>query len=233
MHVYRIAELNIAYTPQTDYAAAFLAEYKTAQSASVTLTVTPAMIKAEAAGLPDACKSVCEIAAVLRELARVMPDFDRVLLHAATVVFDGVAYAFVAPSGTGKTTHASLWEQVLPDRAYVLNGDKLFVRLLPNGVTAHGNPWRGTERLGRNGSAPLGGIVILSRCDNAFCERLTPTDALPYLLRATAFPKTQSTRLRVLTLLERLTAHTPLYHLHAPRSADAVHAMISAIGGTR
>ncbi len=232
MSVYRIAGLNIAYAPQTDYAAAFLADYATSQNASVTLIVTPAMTEAESAFLPDAPKGVCEIAAILRELARIMPTSDRLLLHAATVVFDGAAYAFIAPSGTGKTTHVQLWEQRYPDRAYILNGDKLFIHISDDGITAHGNPWRGKEHLGRVGSAPLGGIVILSRSDDALCKPITCTEALPCLVRATALPKSHDERLCVLTLLEQLTTRTPLYHLLAPHSADAAEAVISAIGGT-
>jgi len=232
VNVYRIADLNIACSTQTAYAAAFLAAYEIAPDASVSLIVSDVKADDEASYLPEASQGVREVAALLRELARQMPSFDRLMLHAATVVCDGVAYAFIAPSGTGKTTHATLWKTALGERVHILNGDKLFVHLRDNEITAYGNPWCGKERLGYNGCAPLGGLVLLTRSERAYAEPLTPAQMLPHLLCATAFPQAQEERERVLALLETLTTSCPLYQLYAPLSTDAVKVMLTAIGGT-
>lgn len=151
------------------------------------------------------------------------------MLHAATVVYGGNAYALIAPSGTGKTTHATLWG----DRAAVLNGDKLFLHIRQDGVTAYGNPWRGKERLGYAGKAPLKGLFVLTRAGVSRCTPLSPVEALPHLLRATPTPTAKADRLCVLSLLERLVTLVPLYRLEATPTAEAVDAVLAAIGGTQ
>lgn len=229
MATYRIAQLNMAYTPQSECVAAFLTEYATDDDATLSLTVSPQTIRAEATYLPTADSDVLEIAAVLRAVAKELPARDRLLLHAATVVLDGRAYAFVAPSGTGKTTHARLWQERFGNRVRILNGDKLIVHLHKNGVTAFGNPWRGKENLGFNGAFPLAGLFILVRGERSQCRPLSPIEALPYLLRATSF---ETERQTVLSLLERLTAAVPLYHLQATPLIDAVDAAVSSLGGS-
>ena len=50
--------------------------------------------------------------------------FDGILLHSSCIVVDGVAYAFSADSGTGKSTHTQLWLKRFGDRAHILNDDK-------------------------------------------------------------------------------------------------------------
>ena len=50
--------------------------------------------------------------------------FDGILLHSSCIVLDGVAYAFSADSGTGKSTHTQLWLKRFGDRAHILNDDK-------------------------------------------------------------------------------------------------------------
>lgn len=231
MNVYRIADLNIAYTPQSDYVAAFLEEYETQADADIALTVSIEAIRAEAAALPFAHEDIWEVTAVLRELGARLPAYDRLLFHAATVVFGGNAYAFLAPSGTGKTTHAVLWQERFGDRAYILNGDKLMVHIQDEDVTAFGNPWRGKEHLGCVGAAPLRGMFLLTRSKEARCESLVPDMALPMLLRATPFPPSKKERLAVLSLLERLATRVPLYRLYAPPSVQAVDAVFKTLGG--
>lgn len=228
MGIYQIADVTIGYQPQSDYTDAFLADYRASGDAQLTLAVLPTAIEAEASRLPCPHKGVQEAAAVLRALARCLPSLDRLVLHAATVVYGGNAYAFIAPSGTGKTTHAALWG----DRAAVLNGDKLFLHLTPHAVTAYGNPWRGKEHLGYAGKAPLKGLFVLSRGTTPRVAPLSPADALPHLLRAVPYPPAQDERLGVLSLLERLVTLVPLYHLEATPTVDTVDAVIHILGGT-
>ncbi len=230
MNTYRIADVNIAYTPRCGNTAAFLASYQTdITQPALTIELSPSDLEAEAALLGTVSDDVLEATALLRALSTRLVDRDRLVLHAAAVVKDNAAYAFIAPSGTGKTTHAILWQKRYQDRAFILNGDRLFLHIQQNGTIAFGSPWCGKEGIGRNTSAPLRGIFVLTRSDAAYCERVSPTDALPHLLRATAFLKAQSVRLKILTLLETLTVSVPCYHLHAPLSLSAVDAAVARL----
>ena len=232
MSIYRLADVNIAYCPQSATVATLLKVHETDGAVDLPLSITPSMIEAEAVLLPDASNVVWELASLLRSLQTGLLPRDRLVLHASCVVWGGKAYAFLAPSGVGKTTHARLWEQRLPDTARILNGDRLLVHVTADGARAYGNPWRGKEGFGYVGDAPLGGLFFLTRADRSSCEPLSAIEALPYLLRATSFPPDAASRLCVLSLLERLTATTPLFRLYATPSVDAVDAVLNAIGGT-
>lgn len=111
-------------------------------------------------------------------LAAQLPAHHRFLMHGAAVAFDGAAYLFTAPSGTGKTTHVRLWRQYLGSRVTVVNGDKPFLSLEPDGtVRVWGSPWAGKERWQSPISVPLCGVCLLERGTDRIC-RLPPEQAL-------------------------------------------------------
>ena len=86
-----------------------------------------------------------------------------VLFHAAAVSLDGRGYMFLGKSGTGKSTHASLWCKHIPGTE-LMNDDNPVVRVKPDGTAmVYGTPWSGKTPCYRNVSAPLGGIVLLSQ----------------------------------------------------------------------
>ena len=105
------------------------------------------------------CESIC----MYRHICEKMPAYGVFLMHASVIEVDGFAYAFSAPSGTGKSTHTALWLKNIP-HARVLNGDKPLLRVEENGtVTAFGTPWNGKENWGENISATLKGVCFLER----------------------------------------------------------------------
>lgn len=105
------------------------------------------------------CESIC----TYRHICEKIAEHGVFLMHASVIEVDGAAYAFSAPSGTGKSTHTSLWLKNVPN-ARVLNGDKPLMRVEPDGsVTAFGTPWNGKENWGENISATLRAICFLER----------------------------------------------------------------------
>lgn len=95
------------------------------------------------------------------------------LLHASAIVSDGKAYLFMGKSGTGKSTHASIWEASFPATER-LNDDNPAVRILPDGsIKAYGTPWSGKTPCYRNASAPL---AALTRLRQAPVNLYTPLD---------------------------------------------------------
>ena len=103
-----------------------------------------------------------ETLAVYRKIAAALLQKDVLLLHGSVMAFEGKAYLFTAPSGTGKSTHCRLWLSEIPG-AYVLNGDKPLLRVEADQVFACGTPWQGKENYGRNEILPLEAICILAR----------------------------------------------------------------------
>ena len=109
-------------------------------------------------------------------------DKDTALFHAAVVSHEGKGYMFLGPSGTGKSTHASLWLRYIEGTALV-NDDNPVVRVIRPPLTpptqegnftatVYGSPWSGKTPCYRNVSYPLGGIVVLSQAPYNKIERL-------------------------------------------------------------
>ena len=91
-----------------------------------------------------------------------MPAFGRMLLHCSVLEYDGIAYAFLGRSGTGKSTHTKLWLKYLsPTR--VINGDKPIFEYVNGVFIAYGTPWMGKERWGTNTKAPLKALCFLEQ----------------------------------------------------------------------
>ncbi len=99
------------------------------------------------------------------------------LFHASTVSFSDKAYMFLGVSGTGKSTHSSLWLKYI-DGTELLNDDNPVVRISDNGsAIVYGSPWSGKTPCYRNQSYPLGGIVLLSQAPYNKIHRLAGLQA--------------------------------------------------------
>lgn len=83
------------------------------------------------------------------------------LFHASAVWHEGKGYMFLGPSGTGKSTHARLWQQHISG-AELINDDNPVVRFGADGIPmVYGSPWSGKTPCYRNVACRLDGIVIL------------------------------------------------------------------------
>ena len=67
---------------------------------------------------------------------------DTLLIHASLVRQNGYGYAFIAKSGTGKSTHVSLWLRHLPG-CDLMNDDNPIVRIIDGEAYIFGGPWNG------------------------------------------------------------------------------------------
>lgn len=84
-------------------------------------------------------------------------------LHASMTGNSGKAFLFLARSGTGKSTHSSLWLEHIPG-SELMNDDNPIVRVWPDGrIIAYGSPWSGKTPCYRNVEAPAGAFVRIRR----------------------------------------------------------------------
>lgn len=177
-----------------------------------------------------------ETLAVQRAIANRLPERHRLLVHGAVIEFEGRAYLFTAPSGTGKSTHIRLWRQYLGDAVRVINGDKPFVRIpehrdeLP---VVYGTPWAGKEGWQCNDSAPLAGIVLLSRSEPGASSIRLASAALNIdkIMRQVYFPPDAAGSVLTLDLLDAMLARVPVYDLTCDMSEDAVRASFEGLTG--
>ena len=126
---------------------------------------------------------------IQEKIAQKLLEKDTLLLHGSTVAVDGQAYLFTAPCGTGKSTHTRLWREWFGDRAVMVNDDKVFLQLRPDGVWAYGSPWMGKHGIGNNVSMPLMGICFLQRGTENQIQKALPEVWLPELIRQCFLPE--------------------------------------------
>ncbi len=100
------------------------------------------------------------------------------VLHASAAVYNGKAYLFTAPSGTGKSTHTQLWKKVFGDGVYIINDDKPALRNVDGTWYAYGTPWCGKDRININMKASLAGICFLKQAPENKIRRLNSAEAL-------------------------------------------------------
>ena len=167
---------------------------------------------------PDAS---LEITAVQRKVAEALFDFDTLLFHGSVVAVDGAAYLFTAKSGTGKSTHTRLWREVFGDRAVMVNDDKPFLRVTPEGVLACGSPWNGKHRLGANIAVPLRAVCVLTRGETNRIQPITAQEALPILLQQSHRPLQPRLMPQYLALIDALTKHAMFYRLACNMNPEA------------
>ena len=92
-------------------------------------------------------------------------------VHSVSVLNDdGKAVLFSASSGTGKSTHAGIWERVYGTP--IINGDLNLIGLSDNKPVVYGMPWCGTSGIFSDETYPLKGIVLLKRGSTDTIEEL-------------------------------------------------------------
>lgn len=154
-----------------------------------------------------------ETLAIYRKIAEKMPDYDTVLFHGSAIAVDGQGYLFTASSGTGKSTHARLWRELLGERAVMVNDDKPLLRVTDSGVTVYGTPWNGKHRLGNNISVPLRAICVLEQAVENSIDEISGREAVPMLLQQCYKPAEPESLRKTLMLLDRMTRIVRFYRL--------------------
>ena len=90
----------------------------------------PIQVHSQYDSLEEYCKDY-----VVEEL---QPDRDTFPMYGAVISRKGNVYMFTAPSGTGKSTHISLWRKYLGEGVQSINGDKQFRFVSDTEVRAYG-----------------------------------------------------------------------------------------------
>ena len=143
------------------------------------------------------------------------------LIHASCIMLDGVGYPFIAQSGTGKSTHSSLWLKHI-EGAELLNDDNPIIRIIDGKPYIYGSPWSGKTPCYRNRQARLGAVTRIDRAPQNSIERLKPVKAFASLLPACSSMKWDSTIYRNLgDAVTRIIETTPVYTLHCLPDQEA------------
>ena len=179
----------------------------------------------------DASDGYLETLAVYRKVAEAMPAFDTMLVHGSCVAVDGEAYLLCAPSGTGKSTHARLWRELLGERAVMVNDDKPLVRAEGCSAVAFGTPWDGKHHLSNNVTVPLRAVCLLERAEDNQIRRLEAAEAYPRVLRHVYRPRGHRALALTIGLVDGLLSSVDLWSLGCNMDIEAAELSYSAMSG--
>lgn len=158
---------------------------------------------------------------VYRSICLKIVEMDAFLVHSAVIEVDGSAYAFLARSGTGKSTHIALWRKALGERVKVINGDKPIYRYIDGVLYVYGTPWCGKEGWHRNTRAPLKALCFIERGAENSIETLAPSDAASKVMKQILVPNQPQGALKMLELMDKLVTETPSWLLKCNISEQA------------
>lgn len=178
----------------------------------------------------------CKMRSCLRKIADRIYDFNALVLHSCTIDVNGIGVAFAAHSGTGKSTHMMLWQQLLGDKMTVVNGDKPIVRFFddePQTPYAYGTPWMGKERLGCNMRTPLKHICFITRSEQNSTVPITKAEALPRIMNQVYMPKDPAAMAATLQLINRLLDSVQLWKIRCNMDLDAAKTAYNEIFGAQ
>lgn len=145
-------------------------------------------------------------------------------MHSSVIKRGGYGYMFLGKSGTGKSTHSSLWLKYL-EGSELLNDDNPILRVGEDGVArVYGSPWSGKTPCYKNKDVPVGAIVRIRQAPVNKIERLGAIQAYATLMSsASSFRPFQKLAEGWHRTLEGLVAVTPCYILDClPDDAAAV-----------
>ena len=221
--VYRLADVPVRAVFQHAYMTQMCQGYETDEPAELTSEVTAEDIalEREKSEAPDAyTDAYLETLAFYRKFVTAVSDRDILLFHGSAVSFDGGAYIFTAPSGTGKSTHTNLCAALYKERFFYINDDKPLLRLIDGCWYVYGTPWDGKHRLSTNTRAPLKGICFLERGPSNHIVRAGSAEMFPRLLGQTFRPSEPTSLAKVLSL-SMILSRTPLWKLSCTISREA------------
>ena len=145
-------------------------------------------------------------------LRRPLLERGAFFLHASQAALGDLGVLFTAPSGTGKTTQAHLWRDVLWAR--LVCNDRAVLRREEDGWRGWSFPVDGDEPAPPGGSARVAAVVLLEQAPEERLERLRPAAALPGILsQSIADPWDPASMTRLKLLCAELTARVPVYRL--------------------
>lgn len=157
--------------------------------------------------------------------AAILEQAGGLLMHAAGVELDGLAYLFIGPSGAGKTTAAG---QVFGARSFcvdrvavALSNDETRAFVLPGGT----DPIDGAPKSPRR-SLPLGGVLRVVQAQALDVRAIAPHEAL-MMVRESVFSADRDRTAEHLRLdaIERLIGRVPVARLKTPLGAPLAQSL--------
>ena len=169
---------------------------------------------------PNVVRTVDKVLQLL-PMRQLLAHYQAFLLHSSRIAVCGKAVLFTAPSQTGKTTQARLWNCY--GYAEIAGNDRTILRKSGNEFNTYGYPVDGSSPIYSNKRLPLGAIVVLRQGAENHIQRLLVPQALKCLMEQTAMDTWNAIeRMAIQQLCLDLLGEYPVYLLTCRADKDAV-----------
>lgn len=148
-------------------------------------------------------------------------DFDGIFMHASLIDVGGKGIIFSAPSGTGKSTQASLWEKYRG--AEILNGDRVIIRFVDGKWMAYGSPWAGSSGIYLNKKVELSAIVFLGQSSENVVRKIEGIKAFRAGINGGIFPYWSKEKMeQACSICQRLFSELPIFEFDCRPDVSSV-----------
>ena len=154
---------------------------------------------------------------------------ETLMVHASVVAHNGNAFMFLGRSGTGKSTHSSLWLDNISN-TYLLNDDNPVIRVEGDEINIYGTPWSGKTPCYRNEKLPLKASVRLSQAPDNAIRKLSLLQSYASLMPACSCMRWDKRSTDALhKTVEKVITRVAGWHLECLPDEDAARTCHSAV----
>lgn len=231
---YNIADIVVELKPKFDLLIARADKYRIEDNAQeeLEILVKDEYIQKEMEKEPTIDFETAEYLMAGAVFYKKLVEKNGCMLHASAVVIDNEAYLFSANSGTGKSTHTSLWIKYLADKnPYILNDDKPAIRVLEDGIFAYGTPFSGKHDINENKKVKLKAICFLEQAKENEIRKVETVEAIKLFFEQTVKHLKKDQLEQFLDILEKILNEIPIYKLRCDMSEEAVRLSYRTLKG--
>ncbi len=222
MSVYKIADVVFSLKTIYGYTPKICEKYLSDEEPQFDITITKEDIEKEKTLAPEFSDWYLESLAVYRKLCTEITDkYNGFIFHASALAVDGNAYIFTAPSGTGKSTHAKLWRELLGEKVIMINDDKPIFRYVDGDFYVYGTPWDGKHHLSTNTRAKIKAVAQISQSKENFINKVKGSEIFSTLFNQTLRFDTEGNMIKLLDLLDKFMSEVNFYKLGVNMDIDA------------
>lgn len=234
MALYKIADVIFDIKTKYNYTHVLCKNYlyNGEEKAEYSFSMTEELIKKEKELAPTFPDFYLESLAVFRLICEyLLENKQGIIFHSSAIAVGEEAYLFAAPSGTGKSTHARYWKELLGDKLYFVNDDKPIIRYVDGAFYVYGTPWNGKHHLDTNCKVKIKAICALTRSETPYIKKADVSEMLNVILNQTLRPNRVEQIDKLFDLIEKLLTSVKIYKLGCNLSIDSAKIAYKTLSG--
>lgn len=227
---YSFAGLTVDMEPKFEMLGSRAEKYRSGElEADITIRIPDKVFFDFCEENPHLTPAECEYLIAGSAFYHHLVDFGGIMLHSSAVAYKGEAYLFSANSGTGKSTHTSLWLKEFGEDAVIINDDKPALRIIDGKIMCCGTPFSGKHDISENRLYPVKGIAFITRGEKNSIMPIPPSVSLPLFMEQTVRSFGMARADRFLALLSEILTRVPVHSLTCNMDPEAAHVALKGM----